>query len=61
MVIWITEEYLSLLRHTNHTFINATFRFVPHLFSQYLIVMISDLGTNEYVTCLYPLLIGKWK
>ena len=37
-VIWTTDECLSYLRYDGHVFIDATFKVVPHPFSQCLIV-----------------------
>lgn len=59
VMIWATNQSLSLLRYNNHTFIDATFRSTPLPFSQCLIIMTFDYGTEQYVPCVYALMTGK--
>lgn len=59
MLIWITDECLSLLRYNGHTFIDGTFRSAPAPFMQCVIIMTFDRGTLKYIPCCYALLTGK--
>ena len=59
IIIWITNECLSLLRYNTHTFIDVTFKVTPHPFYQCVIVMTYDCGTRLYVPCAYALVTCK--
>lgn len=59
IMIWATNECLSLMRYNGPTFIDCTFRSVPSPFVQCLIVMIYDAGTEIYIPCAYCLMTGK--
>ncbi|KII63466.1 hypothetical protein RF11_02276 [Thelohanellus kitauei] len=59
ILIWIPDDFLCLLKYNGHVFIDATFRTVPYPFSQCVIVMAHDAGTNEYVPCAFCLLTGR--
>ena len=49
IIIWASDELLSVLRTDCQIFVDGTFRVVPNGFNQCLIVMGYDLSTNEYV------------
>ncbi|KAF0985899.1 hypothetical protein HZS_7391 [Henneguya salminicola] len=51
-----TNETLGLLRYNSHVFIDATFRSTPKGFSNCLVIMIFDLGTQTFVPCAYALM-----
>lgn len=59
MLLWCTNEALSLMRYNSHTFIDCTFRSVPSPFLQCLIVMVYDAGTQLFVPCAYSLITTK--
>lgn len=59
VLVWCTNEALSLMRYNSHTFIDCTFRSVPSPFLQCLIVMVYDEGTRLFVPCAYCLLTSK--
>lgn len=59
VMIWATNECLSLMRYNSHTFIDGTFRSTPAPFKQCVIIMVYDHGTNSYVPCVYGLLTSK--
>ncbi|KAF0990577.1 hypothetical protein HZS_1293 [Henneguya salminicola] len=54
-MIWITDEFLTLIRYNGHTFIDDTFISVPVPFTQCLIIMVQDIGTEF----LFPQLMAK--
>ncbi|KAF1740138.1 hypothetical protein MXB_5556 [Myxobolus squamalis] len=45
ILLWSTNEVLSLMRYNNQTFIDCTFRCVPSPFTHCLIIMVYDNGT----------------
>ncbi|KAF0985443.1 hypothetical protein HZS_6593 [Henneguya salminicola] len=49
MLIWCTDEELSLMRYNSHTFVDFTFRSTPAPFIQCLIVKVHDAGTQMFV------------
>ena len=57
--IWVTDACLALMRYNGHTFIDATFRVVPAPFTQCLIVMVFDAGTQSFIPCVYCLMTGR--
>ncbi|KAF0990277.1 hypothetical protein HZS_8003 [Henneguya salminicola] len=59
ILIGATNESLTLLRYTSHTFIDGTFKIIPHPFFQCVIVMTYDCGTELYVPCAFALFRGK--
>ncbi|KII67378.1 hypothetical protein RF11_05144 [Thelohanellus kitauei] len=59
MLIWVTDECLSLLRYNGHCFIDGTFKTSPSPFKQCVIIMTFDRGTHKYIPCVYALLTGK--
>lgn len=59
IIIWCTNECLSLMRYNSHTFVDATFRSTPAPFYQCLIIMVHDIGTNLYIPCVFALMTGR--
>ncbi|KAF1740360.1 hypothetical protein MXB_4683, partial [Myxobolus squamalis] len=55
MLIWLPDEFMSILHYDGHTFIDATFHIALAPFVQCLIVMAFDAGTDLYVPCAYIL------
>ncbi|KAF1740369.1 hypothetical protein MXB_5711, partial [Myxobolus squamalis] len=51
MLLWSTNEALSLMRSNNQTFIDCTFQYLPSPFKQCLIIMVYDIGTQMYIPC----------
>ncbi|KAF0985337.1 LOW QUALITY PROTEIN: hypothetical protein HZS_1635 [Henneguya salminicola] len=51
MLIWITDECLSLLRYNGPTFIDGTFRSTPSPFKQCVIIMTFDSLNNFTAIC----------
>ncbi|KAF1740448.1 hypothetical protein MXB_3522 [Myxobolus squamalis] len=58
-LLWSTNEALSLMRYNNQTFIDCTFRCAPSPFTQCLIIMVYDNGTQMYIPCVYALVTCK--
>ncbi|KAF0986256.1 hypothetical protein HZS_6905, partial [Henneguya salminicola] len=48
MLIWCTDEELSLMRYNSHTFVDSSD-----------IVMVHDAGTQMFVPCVYSLIISR--
>ncbi|KAF1740611.1 hypothetical protein MXB_5118, partial [Myxobolus squamalis] len=46
MLIWLPDEFMSILRYNGHTFIDTTFHIALAPFVQCLIVMAFDTGTD---------------
>ncbi|KAF0988710.1 hypothetical protein HZS_3033 [Henneguya salminicola] len=59
MLIWITDECLSLLRYNSHPFIDGTFRSTPSPFKQCVIMRTFGRRTLKYIPCCYAILTGK--
>ncbi|KAF1740592.1 hypothetical protein MXB_4559 [Myxobolus squamalis] len=59
MLLWSTNEALSLMRYNNQKFIDYTFRCVPSPFTQCLIIIVHDIGTQVYIPCVYALVTCK--
>ncbi|KAF0986142.1 hypothetical protein HZS_4725, partial [Henneguya salminicola] len=59
MLIWCTNEELSLKRYNSHTFVDCTFRSTPAPFIQCQIVMVNDAGTQMFVPCVYSLITSE--
>ncbi|KAF0988521.1 hypothetical protein HZS_4616, partial [Henneguya salminicola] len=59
MLIWCTNEALSLMRYNSHMFVYCTFRSALAPFTQWLIVMVHDAGTEMFVPCVYSLITSK--
>ncbi|KAF0989710.1 hypothetical protein HZS_7548 [Henneguya salminicola] len=59
MLIWCTNEALSLMRYNSHMFVDCTFRSAPAPFNQCLIIMVHDAGTEMFVPCVYSLITLK--
>lgn len=59
ILIWATNETLSLLRYNSHVFIDGTFNSCPKDYSQCLIIMTYDLGTESFIPCVYALMSSK--
>ncbi|KAF0988992.1 hypothetical protein HZS_8111 [Henneguya salminicola] len=59
MLIWCTNEALSLMRSNSHMFVDYTFRSATAPFTQFLIVMVHDAGTEMFVPCVYSLITSK--
>ncbi|KAF1740872.1 hypothetical protein MXB_2412 [Myxobolus squamalis] len=59
MLIWLPDEFMSILQYDGYTFIDATFHIAPAPFVQCLIVMVFNAGTDLYVPCAYILLTSR--
>ncbi|KAF1743017.1 hypothetical protein MXB_1754 [Myxobolus squamalis] len=59
MLLWSTNEALSLMRYNNQTFIDSTFRCVPSPFTHCLIIVMYDIETQMYIPCVYALVTFK--
>lgn len=59
IMIWATNESISLMKYNGHTFVDGTFRMAPAPFVQCLIIMVYDIGTDSFVPCAYCLITGK--
>ncbi|KAF0986262.1 hypothetical protein HZS_274 [Henneguya salminicola] len=59
MMIWATNQSLSLLRYKGHTFFDGTFRTTPNPFDQCLIIMVFENSSDLYIPCDFSLGTGK--
>lgn len=59
LVIWCSEEGISILRQQGQVFIDGTFKCVPSPFVQCIVVLSHDTVTNLYVPCCWALLSSK--
>ena len=59
LLLWASEESLSVLRQNGDIFIDGTFRVVPAGFYQCVVIMALDLTSSEYVPTVWALLSGK--
>ncbi|KAF0986146.1 hypothetical protein HZS_6850, partial [Henneguya salminicola] len=51
MLIWCTNEALSLMRYNSDMFVGCTFRSATAPFTQCLIIMATDAGNEMFVPC----------
>jgi hypothetical protein len=61
VIIWASEEGLSVLRQQGQVFIDGTFRIVPIAFFQCVVIMAFDPTTNLFIPCAWSLLTGKFE
>ncbi|KAF0985615.1 hypothetical protein HZS_6017, partial [Henneguya salminicola] len=59
IIIWGTNETLSLMIYNTYTFIGGTFRSAHQPLYQCIIVMVYDIGTEIYVPTVYALVTCK--
>jgi hypothetical protein len=59
ILIWGSEESISVLRQNGQIFIDGTFCIVPRDFYQCVVIMAFDPTVALYVPCIWSLLSGK--
>jgi len=59
VVIWASQESLSILRQNHMVLIDGTFRAVPRPYVQCLMFMAFDVTTDVYVPCVWILMTAR--
>ena len=59
IMVWASQEALSILKSRNQCFVDATFKVTPHGFEQCFIVMAHDLTSGVNVPCVWALMSSK--
>ena len=57
--IWCSGFSLSRMRDSQHFFIDATFDYIPHPFTQLLVIMFEDFSTKKVAPGIFVLMDSK--